>query len=348
MKDLDFFDALQQYYDAFNKKKSISDALNQISLETRSNLLRSKITSMGQIFLPFSMLLPEKRAVLAEPFAAEEVVGFEASLKAKTVLTGLGARMLTGLTNDLMIPIASGSSSKWEGEINEAEEGTPTIASVRPKPKRISTVLLVSSTVMLQTRIDQSIKLAMREDLLQDIMSKVELAAVNGSGSGEPRGILNTPGILSVAGGDNGAIPNDGHLIDLEKAVADEHADKGSLAYLTNPDVRRKLKKMPLDAGAGDKVWNLNTNDKLMGYPAGVTANVPNDLTKGEGSSLSAIIFGDFSKLWLCQWGGFDIIINPYSKSHENITEFVINSYWDVAVTQPKAFAAMQDAITAD
>ena len=42
------------------------------------------------------------------------------------------------------------------------------------------------------------------------------------------------------------------------------------------------------------------------------------------------VIFGDFSKLLLAQFGiGLDITLNDVTKQAEGIIELVINSYWD-------------------
>ena len=83
-----------------------------------------------------------------------------------------------------------------------------------------------------------------------------------------------------------------------------------------------------------------------MGYKAGVTTSVPNDLTKGSATALSAIIFGNFSDMKLLQWAGFDIVVNPYTNAKTNQLEIVINSFWDVLIRRAVSFAAMKDAIT--
>lgn len=356
-KDITFFSALAEYRNSRINKKNFSDSLSEMDQNTRRNLLNCRISPYGELILPSNLLFPEKRgAILAASIAATDVMGYEPALQAKSVLVSLGAKLITGLTADLMIPKSSEISSAWEGEIDENIDGGPTLDSVTVKPIRISSSVLISNVVLTQTRIDHTLEIALEADIIKDMLSKVELAAINGSGTGEPTGILNTTGIGSVAGGDNGAIPTEDHLIDLEKAVADEHADQGYLAFLTNPKVRRQLRKTPLDVGAGLRVWDLNGSNpatsgsigNLMGYPAGVTANVPSDLTKGEGSSLSAIIFGDWSKLWLAQWNGFSVLLNPYTQSHYNYSIFTIDSWWNVVVKQPKAFAAMTDVITED
>jgi len=83
-----------------------------------------------------------------------------------------------------------------------------------------------------------------------------------------------------------------------------------------------------------------------MGYKAGVSTQVPSDLTKGTGTALSAIIFGNWNDLMIGQWGGLDIVVDPYTLATTNMLRVVANSWWDVALRHPESFAAMVDAVT--
>jgi hypothetical protein len=84
----------------------------------------------------------------------------------------------------------------------------------------------------------------------------------------------------------------------------------------------------------------------LAGYPYADTTNVPNDLTKGDGTALSALIFGNWADLYVGQWGGLDILVNPYTKAKEGLVEIVAEMYYDLEVARPVSFAAMLDIVT--
>jgi HK97 family phage major capsid protein len=76
-------------------------------------------------------------------------------------------------------------------------------------------------------------------DIARTIALMIDLGALNGSGSSnQPRGVMNTVGIGSVAGGTNGLAPTWDHIVDLESALATVNAPTGSLGYLTNAKVR--------------------------------------------------------------------------------------------------------------
>jgi hypothetical protein len=70
---------------------------------------------------------------------------------------------------------------------------------------------------------------------------------------------------------------------------------------------------------------------------------LPTDLEKGNRTDLTAAIFGNFEDLHIGQWGGVDIIIDPFTKAKNAELVLTVNSYWDVAVGQVGSFAASKD-----
>jgi HK97 family phage major capsid protein len=179
----------------------------------------------------------------------------------------------------------------------------------------------------------------------------IQAAVINGAGSDEPTGILQTSGIGSVAGGTNGAAPTYEHMVDLESAVAAANADVGALAFLTNAKVRGKLRKTQEFSGTdGEPVYTSGREPGLgtiLGYDAWVTNSVPSTLTKGSASGVcSAVLFGNFSDLILGFWGGLDITVDPYSLSTTGARRVVAFQEVDVAVKRVASFAAMKDALT--
>jgi HK97 family phage major capsid protein len=275
------------------------------------------------------------------------VVDFIDALYDKNVLVGLGAQTLSGLVGNLSIPKSGGGSAAWEGEVEENADGTTTVTNIPASPKRLGAYGLVSKSLLMQAG-NYDVEKIIQNDIINAINEKLQVAGISGAGSGsdQPTGILNTVGIGDVIGGATGAAPTQAHIIELEEKVATAKADIGTLAFLTNPKVRAKMKKTPLDAGSGMMLWDLKAYNELMGYNAGVTTAVPSDLTKSSGSSLSAIIFGNFADMMILQWGGFDIVLNPYTLAKTNQLEIVINSFWDIIIRRAASFAAMKDAST--
>jgi len=274
-----------------------------------------------------------------------ELKGFIEPLKAKMVLAGLGAQYLTGLTGNVDIPAGGATSVAWEGETDAGAETLSTHSKLSLTPNRLGAYADFSKQLLIQSSI--GVQSFVQNEILSRIALAVEAAGINGAGaSNVPEGILQTTGIGAVAGGTNGAAPTWADIINLEREVAIDNADMGSLGYLTNPQVKAKLKATALDSGSGLFVWPQSAND-LNGFKAAVTTQVPSTLTKGNSDVCSAIIFGNFADLLIGQWGGMDIVVDPYTQAPSGLVRLVINSWWDVLVKRAASFAAMQDALTA-
>ena len=182
-------------------------------------------------------------------------------------------------------------------------------------------------------------------DLAAVLGLAIQQAAISGDGSGnQPSGLLTliTP---SVAGGPDGAAPTWAHIVELESDVAVANALVDNMAYLTNAKVRGKLKTTSKVSGQNGFIWE-NGDTPLNGYRAAVTNAVPSNLTKGSGTNLSAIIFGNFRDLVIGMWGGLDLMVDPYSGSTAGTVRVVALQDVDVALRNTVSFATMVDALT--
>ncbi|MEN9885765.1 MAG: hypothetical protein RL758_343 [Pseudomonadota bacterium] len=268
-------------------------------------------------------------------------------LRNKMALTGLGAQFLTGLVGQVAIPRQTGgATSYWVAENNAPTESQQSFDQVSLTPKTVGAFTDISRKLLLQSSID--VEGFVRNDLATVLALAIDLAAIAGSGaSNQPTGILATSGIGDVAGGTNGLAPTWAHIVDLESKVAIANADAGSLGYLTNAKVRGKLKQTSKVSGQNGFIWDDGMNP-VNGYMAGVSNQVPSNLTKGTSSGMcSAIIFGNWSDLIIGQWGTLDLMVDPYTGSTAGTVRVVALQDVDVAVRHAESFAAMKDALTA-
>ena len=148
----------------------------------------------------------------------------------------------------------------------------------------------------------------------------IDTAAINGTGSSnQPTGILNTSGIGSVAGGTNGLAPTLDHLLDLKKEVAVDNADVASCGYFTNAKVEAVLAK----AKDSQNQYLLSPygtelgRSQIAGRRFEVSNNIPANLTKGTGSNLSAVIYGNFSDLLIGLYGTLEILVDPSRRARQ-------------------------------
>ena len=85
----------------------------------------------------------------------------------------------------------------------------------------------------------------------------------------------------------------------------------------------------------------------IDGYEVGVTSNVPSDLDKGSSTGVcSALIFGDFSQVVCAQFGGIELIVDPYTNARTGTISYTVNQFLDSTVLQPGAMGAILDLTT--
>jgi len=262
-------------------------------------------------------------------------------------LAALGARILPGLSGNVDIPIKlTAGSVGLLTEVGSASETNPTTAKRTLTPHRIGAYIEPSKQALIQSGL--ALEPMLRDDLIQSGSVLIESQAINGAGTdAEMTGIRLTTGIGTVVGGANGATLAWSHLVGLESACADLNAEPGMVSgYLINSKVRAKCKtttkatNLPFIWDAGDRPLN--------GYRAGVTSNVPANLTKGTSSTIcSAVLFAsDWSQAVLGLFGAPDVVVDPYTLAATGQVRITLNQYCDFAIRQPGAFAKMEDALT--
>jgi HK97 family phage major capsid protein len=258
----------------------------------------------------------------------------------------MGTTILTDLQGNIAIPRATaGSTGYWVAENGGSTESQQAFDQVSLTPKTCGAFVDYSRRLLLQSSI--AVEAFVRMDIARTLALLIDLAAINGSGaSNQPRGILNTVGIGSVAGGTNGLAPTWDNVVDLESAVANTNALTGSLGYLTNTRVRGRLKRTQMFASTnGMPIWGLDGT--LNGYRSEVSNQVPNTLTKGTSSGVcSAILFGNWADLLIGMWGGLDMMVDPYTGAVAGTKRVVALQDVDVTVRYVSSFAAMADALT--
>ena len=84
---------------------------------------------------------------------------------------------------------------------------------------------------------------------------------------------------------------------------------------------------------------------QIAGRRLEVSNNVPSNLTKGSGTNLSAVMYGNFADLLIGLYGTLEVLVDPYTDFAKGTTGIRALQSIDIAVRHPESFAAMQDAI---
>jgi HK97 family phage major capsid protein len=275
---------------------------------------------------------------------------FVEALQAKSGLGQLGATFVSGLQGDFQVPFFSNSSTAiWEGETHDTDATQLNMDSFKGQPKRVSARIPYTKQMLVQSSL--AVESLIVNDLINGTQRSLDQKAISGSGTGsEPKGILtysSEVGILTLAGA-NGSALTYKDIVALETLVADANGAFGKLGYYTNSKVRGALKGAPKESGgASGYIWNSSdAATPLNGYGCAISNNVPKNLVKASsGTTLSAIIFANWEELFLMQWGGLDIIVDPYSLKTEGIIDVQIDSFWDVKLRRRGAFAYCKQVV---
>lgn len=268
-------------------------------------------------------------------------------LRARMVLNQLGIRTMTDMHGNFQMPSQTGIGTvSWVAESSSVSTTAQTIGQVLFTPKTVGAFTDMSRRFLEQLSIDA--EMFVREDLAAILARGIEAAVYNGSGAPQPTGILQQSGLTVISSGTNGGAPTYPLAVELEEALGKANADMGNLAYVTTPQGKATLKLTP-KAGNGQTsnfpifVWEDN---QVNEYPAYNTNLMPSNLTKGSGSSLSSMIFGNWQDAVLAFWSGMDVLVDPYTGGPAGTIRIVVLQDCDFQVRHVASFAAITDMVT--
>ncbi len=253
-------------------------------------------------------------------------------LKNKSAVMQL-AEILPGLTGNVSFPKQTSSMTVEKlSETGSTTDSDIGLTELLMSPNRFGGSGNYSKQLLHQSSV--AIENLIRNDLMSQIALKIDSEAV--------AKILAETGIGLVAIGDNGGAVKNGHIVDLETEVAVDNADIGRLAYLINARTRGYLKKTEVSANTGKMI--LTGND-LNGYGFQTSNQIPSNLTKGTGTDLSSLIFGNFADLLVGFWGGIDLTVDPYTLAKQGKIAITADQFADVGVRRAESFAVIKDGI---
>lgn len=270
-------------------------------------------------------------------------------LRNRAMVMQLGASMMSGLMGNVDIPgQATAATSYWIGEGNDLTQSEGTFKQIPLRMKTVGALSRYTRTMMMQSSID--IEAFIRNDFASIIALAIDTAAISGTGlSNQPRGILNTSGVGSIALGAAGGQPTWGSIVGLIREIEIDNANLGGTAWLTNPQVMSKLMTTPVQSGGIEGNFLLKEpGNSLCGYPFYITNQIPANLTKSTGTNLSALILGNWPQLLIGEWGVFEVLANPYSSNvfPSGSVEVRCMQSIDINIRNPESFAVITDMIT--
>lgn len=258
------------------------------------------------------------------------------ALTAASVIRGLGATVLSGLTGNVSIPRETDSPAiGWVAENSALTSDDTDFDAVTLSPKHAGALSEWSRNMVLQS--SPQVEALLRQMLARNLALAIDRAAILGGGTNEPVGVLAAAGIQTQAYADS---------------LFETTAEMVAKADITNVDARRSF----LTTNAVKKI--ATTALDFENRPVGVAPifhseavafsnQVPIDL--GSGTNEHGLIYADWSELLLGIWSEIDILVNPFESTAYTKGNIMIRAMAtvDLAMRHKAAFVKATGVIPA-
>lgn len=263
------------------------------------------------------------------------------AMRAKTVTVQAGALTVPLETEKTTIArLDSDPQAGWRLESAAVAESDPTFGAVTFTARSLACIVKVSRELL-----EDSINIdsALMQAFAGAMGGELDRVALFGSGEApEPRGLSNTAGISVVSMGDNGgAITGYGKMLDAIYELENANANPAT-AWVMAPRTSRVLNGLTDTTGQP-----LNAPKAVSDIPRLVSTVVPVNQTQGTAVNASSIILGDFSQLLIGVRTQLRIEVLREAFASTMEYAFLAHLRADIAVAQPKAFAAVKGVIPA-
>ena len=309
-----------------NKEFKLIRAINQMANNKPLDEVTAAVSAAGKeemrnagLTAEGALVIPSETRAISVTDSVGATVGVDvndilAPLRDNLVLAKAGARFMTGLKNDLKIPVMTGSEAQWESEREQnTGDSTASFSSVTLKPKRISVVLPVSKQFLIQS--SDSAEAILKENIMNAIGEKLQKTILSSTITDPkaPKGIF-------------AATPEAGKtyaaLCTLESKVDDKNLGENRV-YVASNKAKAAFRQMTKSAN-GPMVYDKGEID---GTPCLSTSSVVDN----------GFLYGDFSQLYIGQFGGTEIIVDGYTRAAYGEVLLTVNAYFDAALAREGA-----------
>lgn len=349
--------SMTKFFNSINRNEPITGLEREILDEGVTEARSLGASSNGHYINLKALNAIQKRAMSAGSasaggnFVQTDKMGFFDVLRANRVLDKVGAEWEMGMVPNVDY---TGFSTGWTfadaAENATAADADAVTVNRAVSPKRIAGKILLSNQLMIQ---DPTMDAKLLQSLQNALYPYVEGKVLTGTGtSNAMTGITANATAATLALGTNGGAPSLTYIQNMRKTLLNGNVDASKIFWLINPNTEALLMATPVDTGSGAMLipygsYFNGATGFINNIPYLVTSNLPNNLTKGTSSSnCSAVIAGDFSNLKVCQWGGLDIVIDPYTAAAEGQTRIICNTYWDTTIKRAGTIVKTLDLIT--
>lgn len=297
--------------------QAVDDVTAAVCNAGRNEMRNAGLTAEGGLVIP-----SETRSIsVTDSVGATvgvDVADILSPLRDNLVLAKAGAKFMTGLKNDLKLPSLVGSEAKWASEVGEVtKDAKAALNGVTLRPKRISVVLPVSKQFLIQS--SDSAEAILKENIMSAISEKLQKTILSNvtTDATAPKGIYAATPVTAKTYK---------ALCDIE-ATADGKNIGQNRCYIVGPKAKAALRQLQKGTANTQMVYDRGEVD---GTPCLSTTSAPEN----------AVFYGDFSNLYIGQFGGTEIIVDTYTRAAFGEVLLTVNAYFDAALVREGAIVS--------
>ena len=223
-------------------------------------------------------------------------------------------------------------SAAWRLEGGTVASSDPAFRAVVATPQSLAFQFKVSRELLADS---PNMQQALLVVIAQAFAKEMDRAGLRGTGTApEPRGILNTSGIQTVANGANGAtLASYANFFSAVQAILQADAPMPTAAIMSP----RSLVKL---GGLSDSTAQpLNVPPMLQPMKMIATSQIPNTLTVGTSTDCSEIYLGDFTHIVMMLRENLSVQLLTEAYAGTGEIGFIAHARVDFATLYPAAFA---------
>ena len=295
---------------------------------------RNESRYTGQSFrgvgIPSSVLT---RAWSTDSTNSETTMSFTDQLESNLVLVSAGAQFYGGI-NDLKFPVFSGVTSSWIAETGgSAVSSAGDLSAVTLTPKKLISVVNMSQESVVQ---NPGLEAALQRNIAATMAASLETALL------DTADVTSAPASIfaDAAAGSTAAFSGASASVLENTYIGNDGTYEGArMAYLMDADAYAAIKQSAMVSNVSAA---YDMRDKTVnGFFAFVSSNVASSGVAGK----EHVLFGDFSKVHIAQFGGLDFLYDPYSGADTGEPRMVVTGLYDGdAVQNATAFANLIEA----
>lgn len=273
-------------------------------------------------------------------------------IRENDVLSALGVTSISPSRAIVEFPkIVSGSKAYMVGEGQKREETDVGFGKISLRVHEAAAQVYASKMMVLEA--DPSLIPVLESDLADALREKrMEMALYGKNVNNEPMGLFNTPGIKSIGeistdgniqAAANGDSPTTAFIRKLRGLVKSKYG-RSSMKFLTNEDVLSQI-ATELDTLSGMASAVLSEDEKIKRVLNAAyleSGHVKADISRGSGTNLGQIFYGNWSSFMVATWwGGMTIEFSTQNQKAWDNNLYSVKAClpFDFAVRRPEEFA---------